>query len=308
MNTLEILQNFIEVWETPLESRLLHKPVMVEEVIKLMDVKPGGFYLDCTLGSGGHSLAILERSSPNGYLVGIDRDPTAISRAEEVLSRYKGRFTLILGNFVCLSELISKTGIERFDGILFDLGVSSMQLEDPMRGFSFNKDGPLDMRMDPDISLTAHQVVNTFPLDELENIFKDLGEEPFAHKIAKAIVEYRRKKEIASTKELSEIVSSVVRRRGKIHPATKVFMALRIYINGELENLKKALTQAVSLLKPGGRLCVISYHSLEDRIVKNFFRESGEKIITTSVIKPTKEEILSNRKARSAKLRGLEKL
>lgn len=308
MNTLEILQNFIEVWETPLESRLLHKPVMVEEVIKLMDVKPGGFYLDCTLGSGGHSLAILERSSPNGYLVGIDRDPTAISRAEEVLSRYKGRFTLILGNFVCLSELISKTGIERFDGILFDLGVSSMQLEDPMRGFSFNKDGPLDMRMDPDISLTAHQVVNTFPLDELENIFKDLGEEPFAHKIAKAIVEYRKKKEIASTKELSEIVSSVVRRRGKIHPATKVFMALRIYINGELENLKKALTQAVSLLKPGGRLCVISYHSLEDRIVKNFFRESGEKIITTSVIKPTKEEILSNRKARSAKLRGLEKL
>lgn len=308
MNTLEILQNFIEVWETPLESRLLHKPVMVEEVIRLMDVKPGGFYLDCTLGSGGHSLAILERSSPNGYLVGIDRDPTAISRAEEVLSRYKGRFTLILGNFVCLSELISKTGIERFDGILFDLGVSSMQLEDPMRGFSFNKDGPLDMRMDPDISLTAHQVVNTFPLDELENIFKDLGEEPFAHKIAKAIVEYRKKKEIASTKELSEIVSSVVRRRGKIHPATKVFMALRIYINGELENLKKALTQAVSLLKPGGRLCVISYHSLEDRIVKNFFRESGEKIITTSVIKPTKEEILSNRKARSAKLRGLEKL
>lgn len=308
MNTLEILQNFIEVWETPLESRLLHKPVMVEEVIRLMNVKPGGFYLDCTLGSGGHSLAILERSSPNGYLVGIDRDPTAISRAEEVLSRYKGRFTLILGNFVCLSELISKTGIERFDGILFDLGVSSMQLEDPMRGFSFNKDGPLDMRMDPDISLTAHQVVNTFPLDELENIFKDLGEEPFAHKIAKAIVEYRRKKEIASTKELSEIVSSVVRRRGKIHPATKVFMALRIYINGELENLKKALTQAVSLLKPGGRLCVISYHSLEDRIVKNFFRESGEKIITTSVIKPTKEEILSNRKARSAKLRGLEKL
>ncbi|MCX7794922.1 MAG: 16S rRNA (cytosine(1402)-N(4))-methyltransferase RsmH [bacterium] len=290
------------------ESKLLHKPVMVEEVIRLINVHPGGFYLDCTLGCGGHSLAILEHSSPDGYLVGIDRDPVAIAIAEEILSQYKGRFTLILGNFVYLSELISKTGIDSFDGILFDLGVSSMQLEDPERGFSFSKDGPLDMRMDPNLSLTAHQIVNTFSLDELENIFKNLGEEPFAYKIARAIVEYREKKEIASTKELAEIVSSVVKRRGKIHPATRVFMALRIYINSELENLQKALNQAVSLLKSGGRLCVISYHSLEDRIVKKFFRESKEKIITKSVIKPTREEILTNRRARSARLRGLEKL
>lgn len=291
-----------------LESKLLHKPVMVEEVIKLMDVKPGGFYLDCTLGGGGHSLAILEHSSPDGYLVGIDRDPIAIAKAEEVLSQYKGRFTLILGNFAYLSELISKTGMDRFDGILFDLGLSSIQLEDPERGFSFNRDGPLDMRMDPNIPLTAHQIVNTFSLDKLEGIFRDLGEESFAHKIAKAIVEYRKKKEISSTKELAEIISSIVKRRGRIHPATKAFMALRIFINSELENLKKALTQALSLLKPKGRLCVISYHSLEDRIVKNFFRESGERIITASVIKPSREEILNNRRARSAKLRGLEKL
>ncbi len=291
-----------------LESKLLHKPVMVEEVIKLMDVKPGGFYLDCTLGGGGHSLAILKHSSPNGYLVGIDRDPIAISEAENVLSEYKGRFTLILGNFANLSELISKTGIERFDGILFDLGISSIQLENSERGFSFSNDGPLDMRMDPDISLTAHQVINTFSLEELESIFRNLGEEPFAHKIADAIVAYRKKKEISSTKELAEIISSVVKRRGKIHPATRAFMALRIYINDELGNLKKALIQALSLLKSKGRLCVISYHSLEDRIVKNFFRESRERIITKSVIKPSREEILNNRRARSARLRGLEKL
>lgn len=290
------------------ESKLLHKPVMVEEVLKLMDVKPGGFYLDCTLGGGGHSLAILERSSPDGYLVGIDRDPIAIAKAEETLSHYKGRFTLILGNFAYLSELISEIGIDRFDGILFDLGVSSIQLEDPGRGFSFSRDGPLDMRMDPSIPLTAHQIVNTFPLDKLEGIFRDLGEEPFAHRIAKAIVDYRKRKEISSTKELAEIISSVVKQRGKIHPATRAFMALRIFINGELENLKKALTQAVSLLKPKGRLCVISYHSLEDRLVKSFFRESKERIVTTSVIKPSREEILNNRRARSARLRGLEKL
>jgi len=292
----------------PSEYKLLHKPVLLEEVIKLMEVRPGGLYLDCTLGSGGHSLAILKHSSPNGYLVGIDRDPIAISIAEDVLSEFKGRYTLILGNFSHLAELISKTGFNKFDGILFDLGISSMQLEESERGFSFSKDGPLDMRMDPSIQLTAHQIVNTFPVDKLEGIFREFGEEPYAYKIAKAIVEYRREKEIESTKELADLISSVVKRRGRIHPATRVFMALRIYINDELENLKKALSQAVSLLKPKGRLCVISYHSLEDRIVKNFFKESGEKIITPSVIKPSRDEILNNRRARSAKLRGLEKI
>lgn len=290
------------------EYKLFHKPVLVEEVIKLMEVKSDGLYLDCTLGGGGHSLAILEHSSPSGYLVGIDRDPIAISIAEDVLSEFKGRYTLILGNFAHLTELISKTGFNKFDGILFDLGISSMQLEESERGFSFSKDGPLDMRMDPSIKLTAYQIVNTFPIDKLECIFRDFGEEPYAHKIARAIVEYRRKKEINSTKELADLISSVVKKRGKIHPATKIFMALRIYINDELENLKKALSQAVSLLNPKGRLCVISYHSLEDRIVKNFFKESGEKIITPSVIKPSRDEILSNKRARSAKLRGLEKI
>ncbi len=292
----------------PLEYKLLHKPVMVEEVIRLMDVKPGGLYLDCTLGGGGHSLAILKYSSPDGYLVGIDRDPMAINIAEEILSEYRGRYTLISGNFVNLRELISKAGFDKFDGILFDLGVSSIQLDDPERGFSFAKEGPLDMRMDQNIPLTAHQVVNTFPQDRLEYIFREFGEEPFAHKIARAIVEYRKGKEISSTKELTDIISSVIRKRGKIHPATRVFMALRIYINNELENLENALSQAISLLRPKGRLCVISYHSLEDRIVKKFFKESGEKIITSSVIKPRREEILDNRRARSAKLRGLEKI
>lgn len=290
------------------EYKLFHKPVLVEEVIKLMEVKPGGLYLDCTLGGGGHSLAILEHSSPSGYLVGIDRDPMAISIAEDILSEFKGRYTLILGNFAHLTELISKTGFDKFDGILFDLGISSLQLEEAERGFSFSKDGPLDMRMDPSIKLTAYQIVNIFPIDKLECILRDFGEEPHAHKIARAIVEYRRKKEIRSTKELADLISSVVKKRGKIHPATRVFMALRIYINDELENLKKALSQAVSLLNPKGRLCVISYHSLEDRIVKNFFKESGEKIITPSVIKPSRDEILNNKRARSAKLRGLEKI
>lgn len=289
-------------------SSFTHKPVMVNEVLSVLAVKPGGKYIDCTLGSGGHSYAILEVSSPDGVLVGIDRDPRAIEEAKRNLASYGSRFIAIQGNFSNIKDLISNIGINDFDGILFDLGISSIQLDNPERGFSFNQDGPLDMRMDPYIQLTAYQIINSFPADRLEYIFRELGEERLASKIARAIVEYRKKKDISTTGELADLVSSVVKWRGRIHPATRVFMALRIYINNELENLKNALDQAVSLLKPGGRLCVISYHSLEDRIVKRFFRESGYKIIGDSVITPTREEILENRRARSAKLRGLEKL
>jgi 16S rRNA (cytosine1402-N4)-methyltransferase len=291
----------------PSVSEVIHKPVMINEVLEILDVKPGGKYIDCTLGDGGHARAILEASSPDGILVGIDMDSTAIERAEISLSQYKDRIIIIQGNFSNLSSLVSSIGITKFGGILFDLGISSVQLGDSDRGFSFNLDGPLDMRMDKTISITAHQVVNSYSLEKLYNIFWNLGEERFARLIAKSIIDYRKKKEISSTRELADLICKVVRRRGKIHPATKVFMALRVYINRELENLKDAIPQAISLLIPGGRLCIISYHSLEDRIVKNTFKESEGKLITHSPIKPTREEILSNRRARSAKLRGLEK-
>ncbi|HRU32060.1 MAG TPA: 16S rRNA (cytosine(1402)-N(4))-methyltransferase RsmH [bacterium] len=289
-------------------SSFAHKAVMLDEVLNVLLVKPGGRYIDCTLGSGGHSYAILDASNPDGILVGIDMDPYAIDEARRNLSFYGDRFIPIQGNFVNLIELVSRTGIDKFDGILFDLGISSIQLDNSERGFSFNKDGPLDMRMDPSIKITAHQIVNSFPMEKLESIFREFGEERSSYKIARAIVEYRKKKEISTTKELADLISSVVKRKTKIHPATRVFMALRIYINNELDNLRNALEQAVCLLKPGGRLCVISYHSLEDRIVKRFFKGSGCRIIGKSVITPTRDEILVNRRARSAKLRGLEKL
>lgn len=308
---MEILKNFIRLLERLYVvsiSSFRHKAVMIREVLDLLAVKPGGKYIDCTLGSGGHSYAILEASNPDGILVGIDRDPFAIEEAIKNLQFYGDRFIPIHGNFANLTDLVSRTGIDSFDGILFDLGVSSIQLDNPDRGFSFNKDGPLDMRMDQSTQLTAYQIVNSFPLDKLEYIFRELGEEKLSSKIAKAIVEYRKKKEISTTKELANLIASIVKKKTKKHPATKVFMALRIYINNELENLESALQQAVSLLKSGGRLCVISYHSLEDRIVKGFFKKSGQRIINTSVITPTREEILENRRARSAKLRGLEKL
>jgi len=291
----------------PLVSDVTHKPVMLKEVLDILQPKPGGRYIDCTIGDGGHSKAILEKSSPDGILVGIDRDPISIERSRINLAQYKDRIILVQGNFSSLCSLVGSTNIDKFDGILFDLGVSSVQLATPDRGFSFNIDGPLDMRMDMSIPITAHQIVNSYSLEKLFDIFWNFGEERYSRVIAKAIVDYRKKKEISSSKELADLISKVVKRRGRIHPATKVFMALRIYINRELENLREAIPQAISLLVPGGRLCIISYHSLEDRIVKNMFKESGEKVITQSPIKLTREELISNRRARSARLRGLEK-
>ena len=291
----------------PLVSDVTHKPVMLKEVLDILQPKPGGRYIDCTIGDGGHSKAILEKSSPDGILVGIDRDPISIERSRINLAQYKDRIILVQGNFSSLCSLVGPTNIDKFDGILFDLGVSSVQLATPDRGFSFNIDGPLDMRMDMSIPITAHQIVNSYSLEKLFDIFWNFGEERYSRVIAKAIVDYRKKKEISSSKELADLISKVVKRRGRIHPATKVFMALRIYINRELENLREAIPQAISLLAPGGRLCIISYHSLEDRIVKNMFKESGEKVITQSPIKLTREELISNRRARSARLRGLEK-
>lgn len=291
----------------PLVSDVTHKPVMLKEVLDILQPKPGGRYIDCTIGDGGHSKAILEKSSPDGILVGIDRDPISIERSRINLAQYKDRIILVQGNFSSLCSLVGSTNIDKFDGILFDLGVSSVQLATQDRGFSFNIDGPLDMRMDMSIPITAHQIVNSYSLEKLFDIFWNFGEERYSRVIAKAIVDYRKKKEISSSKELADLISKVVKRRGRIHPATKVFMALRIYINRELENLREAIPQAISLLAPGGRLCIISYHSLEDRIVKNMFKESGEKVITQSPIKLTREELISNRRARSARLRGLEK-
>lgn len=260
-----------------------HTPVLLNEVLEVLDVKSGEKYIDCTFGGGGHSKAIVEAG---GIVLGIDQDPEAHAQVH--------------GNFAHLKEIATKAGFTQVSGIIFDLGVSSHQLETDYRGFSLNKEAKLDMRMDPIIqTITAADLVNAGGERELASLFWRLGEEGNSRKIAKAIVSSR---PITTTTQLADVVSKVSHRNGfdRIHPATKVFQALRIAVNDELENLRLALPQAWELLKPGGKLAVISFHSLEDRIVKNFMKAS-------ELIRPTKEEKGVNPRARSGKLRVMEK-
>jgi 16S rRNA (cytosine1402-N4)-methyltransferase len=248
----------------------LHKPVLYHEVLEALNITPGGRYIDCTVGGGGHAEGILELSSPDGMLLGIDADPEAIARVAERLSRFGKRVTLVRANFSELRAVAAKTGFDPVDGILMDLGFSSYHVERGERGFSFQKEGPLDMRFNPDQDITADVLVNELPQEEIAEIIWKYGEERRSRRIAKAIVDAR---PIHTTTELAEVVARAVGRRGRIHPATKTFQALRIAVNDELGALEKALPQAVDLLKPGGRLAVITFHSLEDRIVKHFLRE-----------------------------------
>lgn len=293
-----------------------HKSVLLREAIEFLRVTPGKKYIDATLGGGGHGLEILRRG---GVLLGIDQDIDAIEfvkRRWKVESRNwkieEENLRLVLGNFRDLGVIAKENGFERAAGILFDLGVSSHQFDTAERGFSFSKEGPLDMRMDSTLSVSARDLVNGLTKQELEELFVKLGEERFARKIASSIVAARSEKQIETTKELGDLIrQSVYRSDYDVHPATRVFQALRIAINDELNSLREVLPQGVDLLEPGGRLVIISFHSLEDRIVKRAFlgfEEAGRgKVVTKKPLAPSDEEVEVNPRSRSAKMRVFEK-
>lgn len=275
----------------------------------MLNVRNGGTYVDSTVGLGGHSSALLELLH-EGKLIGIDRDDAALAHASGRLGN--GRVILRKGSFSKIEDILTSLQINEIDGVLFDLGVSMLQLKDYSRGFSFSSQETLDMRMDASQNLSAWDIVNTYPEKELEKILREFGEEPFARRIAKAIAINRKTAAINTCVELAEIIARAYGRRGKTHPATKTFQALRIAVNRELDELKEGLSGAMKMLRHGGRMCVISYHSLEDRIVKNFIRDSAKagdlNALTKKPVMPSEEERRMNPSARSAKLRGAEKI
>lgn len=288
---------------------------MTREVISLLAPGPGRTIVDCTVGEGGHALEILKWLDPGGVLVGIDQDPDALRIAGESLKEFGASARLGKGNFRFLGELLAREGFFEVDGVLMDLGMRLGQIVDPARGFSFLLPGPLDMRMDPSDPVTAASVINRAHKQKLLSILKELGEEPFASAIAESIVLERRKGKIETTSRLASIVSRAIPRKKwprKIHPATRTFQALRIFVNDELQALKEGLRQGIQLLKKGGRICVLSYHSLEDRIVKWSFKAAEKenllKILTKKPLTPGREEMRENPMSRSAKLRGAEKI
>ena len=287
-----------------------HLPVMGREMLEIISPFEGGIYVDATVGLGGHSEMLLSKIGQGGKIVGIDRDDNALARTAERL--HDSRLILQKGSFSDMESILHSQGIDVADGVLLDLGVSMMQLKDPGRGFSFNSNERLDMRMDSSQELSAWDVVNGYSERELVRILKEYGEEFRAVKIVRSIVHDRNKKRIDTCKELAEIISKAVGRTGKVHPATKTFQALRIEVNKELDELKNGLDASLRVLKRGGRLCVISYHSLEDRAVKHFIKERAQTDIVKQLLKkplvPAIDEIRANPSSRSAKLRGAEKL
>ena len=304
-----------------------HIPVLLQEVVRLLDPKPGQNYIDATLGFGGHSEAILEYTLPGGKLLGIDQDDAALEFAGKRLAGFGGRFSQKHGNFSDFSELLPDFRVT--GGILADIGVSSVQFDEMNRGFSF-KGGPLDMRMDTSAELTAYEVVNEWPEEQLAKVIAEYGEERFAKRIAGHIVEARAKKHIETADELAEVISGAIPRKfwpKAINPATKTFQAIRIAVNDELGALRSFLPQAIEALEPGARLAVISFHSLEDRIVKDYFRDRANpctcpprfpkcicgkvgdiRHITRKPVVATEAEIGQNPRCRSAKLRVIEKI
>jgi 16S rRNA (cytosine1402-N4)-methyltransferase len=293
-----------------MESRPAHIPVLVRESLDFLNVRPDGFYIDATLGAGGHAEEILRRLE-SGRLLGLDRDPRALELAGNRLACFGEKLIMQHGNFAQLDELHAASGLPPMDGVLADLGLSSIQLDDASRGFSFSSPGPLDMRMDPGSETTAADLVNYSDEGELADIFFKLGEERHSRRIARAIVKAR---PYRFTTELAQVVTRAVPSRAglhQIHPATRSFMALRLAVNGELENLEQFLERVLSVVRPGGRVVVLSFHSLEDRPVKQAFRrwqdEGRASILTRKVIRPGDEEVQINPRARSAKLRAAEK-
>jgi 16S rRNA (cytosine1402-N4)-methyltransferase len=283
---------------------------MLSEVIDLLHPAPGQFAVDATIGLGGHAEAILERIVPGGRLLGIDRDPDALARAAERLEPYRGHFRLERGNFRNLGDMVETTGFGPAHCVVFDFGTSGLQLGAEARGFSFSSDGLLDMRMDPEQPLTAAALIARSPARELERILREYGQERFARAIARAMKQEGRR--LRTTSDLALLVERVVpRRERRIHPATRVFQALRIAVNDELGAIEQAITTLPAWLRPGGRVAAISFHSLEDRIVKHTFRAlaaDGEvEILTRKPLRPTLDEVRANRRARSARLRAVER-
>lgn len=310
-----------------------HTTVLLHEAVDLLDCAPGKAYADGTLGGAGHSALICGKIEPNGILLCVDNDPAALLNAQTKLAGYieKGVARLFNRNYDELGDILAETGLTGLDGILLDLGLSFNQIANSQRGFSFTKNEPLDMRMNPNKGITAAEVINEFKENDLADIFYRLGEERFSRQIAYRIINARKRQPITTSLQLAEIVSAVVRAksnsREKIHPATRTFMSLRIYVNAELEHLQNFLNKAGGWLNPGGRLAIISFHSLEDRLVKHTFREMATgcicpksvpvcmcnrkvefKVLTRKAIRPGEAEVAQNPMARSAFLRGLQKL
>ena len=304
-----------------------HESVMVDEVINLLAINPDGIYVDCTAGGGGHSYKIGERLNANGLIIGIDRDLDAINAAREKLSSLSCKVELVHENFSTLGKVLDDLSIDKVDGVLFDLGVSSHQIDTAERGFSYMKDSALDMRMDRTENFSAYDVINGYDEDTLKKIFREYGEEKFSGRIARRIVEIRKIAPIRTTGELVKIIESVTPKiSGGGHPAKRIFQAVRIEVNGELKILSDALKVAVNRLKIGGRIAVITFHSLEDRIVKNTFNDMAKDCICPKnfpvcvcnhraeikifgkALNATAEEIEKNSRAKSAKLRAAEKI
>ena len=308
-----------------------HVPIMVREVTDLLQPKRGGVFVDGTLGGGGHSEAILRLLPETGRLIGIDRDETALRAASERLSPFGDRFTAIHGNFFHMQSLLLQRGVTKVDGILLDLGVSSYQLDEPSRGFSYKAEAPLDMRMDQTAALTAADVVNGYPEKELIRIFRDYGEERFSPLIARRILERRAQKPIETTTELADLIAGAIpskfRHKEQQHPARRCFQAIRIEVNGELQGLREAVDRCIDLLNPGGRIVILTFHSLEDRIVKTAFKTAENpcvcpprspqcvcgrtpygRILTKHPLTACEEEQRENSRSACCKLRALEKL
>lgn len=305
-------------------ARAPHQPVLYHEIIHALQPKNAGRYVDGTLGAGGHAREILEACAPDGRLLGLDVDPQALALARKTLAPYGERARLLQASYDTLAETLREIGWDKVDGILLDLGLSSMQLDTPERGFSFRQDAPLDMRFDPASLTTAADLVNSLSQDELADLIYRYGEERASRRIAQAIVKAR---PLQTTRQLAAVIEAVLPRKGRIHPATRTFQALRIAVNEELERLENVLPQAVAALKSGGRLAIISFQSLEDRIVKEYFRRESRdcicpprqpvctcehkaalNVISRKPMIPGEAEIAANPRARSAKLRVAEKL
>jgi 16S rRNA (cytosine1402-N4)-methyltransferase len=288
---------------------VLHTPVLAEAIVEWLAVKPEGTYVDATIGTGGHALGILQRLTA-GRLVGLDRDPEALAIARERLKQFERRVTLVHTDFSKIGDVVSELGLPKLDGVLADLGVSSLELDTAERGFSFRWGGPLDMRMNPDYPFVAEEIVNHWPETQLADVLYKFGEEHESRKIARAIL---RARPIRDTEHLATIVAGARKARGRqrLHPATKTFLALRIAVNRELEELGQFLSRTPATLSSGARWAILSYHSLEDRMVKRAFQELARTgdftILTKKVVQASEEEVRSNPRARSAKLRVIEK-
>lgn len=307
-----------------------HRSVLLDECIESLNIKPNGIYVDGTAGGGGHSLEIVKRLTDGGRLIAIDRDDAAISAATERLHDYLDRVTFVRNNFSSAAEVVRELGIEKIDGILLDLGVSSYQLDTAERGFTHNTDAPLDMRMDRRGELDAYAVVNTYSFEELKRVIWEYGEERFAPKIASAIVRRREQKPIETTGELVDIIKSAIpaaAREGGHHPAKRTFQAIRIEVNGELDAIEPAIRRAKDIMNTGGRIVIITFHSLEDRIVKQTYADMASgctcprslpicvcgkkpevRVLTKKPILPSERELEENPRSRSAKLRVAEKI